>query len=273
MYREIFKTYYTTLFIFRLKTSDVSAKNEKSSRREINMGKIVFESVDTFITRNVSSFRNRDYYREMEKEITKDVESLRERRTERARRRKLHFHRGHLPPLTPLSRICISRSSTKLFLRNDTRSEYTYREHIENFSPCQILKNPIFFFFFPSNLPIRIETRGYVASTNFDESENIFRHEEFVVKVVDLRKGFLLDRVFFLHLHEVETCLYNGNHRNPNVTTEEYEVYVYRRRLKKPILSFVRGIFTYIYIAGESFLSIFQGYIGKSSISAPLSKH
>lgn len=107
MYREIFKTYYTTLFIFRLKTSDVSAKNEKSSRHEINMGKIVFESVDTFITRNVSSFRNRDYYREMEKEITKDVESLRERRTERARRRKLHFHRGHLPPLTPNMHIAL----------------------------------------------------------------------------------------------------------------------------------------------------------------------
>lgn len=107
MYREIFKTYYTTLFIFRLKTSDVSAKNEKSSRREISMGKIVFESVDTFITRNVSSFRNRDYYREMEKEITKDVESLRERRTERARRRKLHFHRGHLPPLTPNMHIAL----------------------------------------------------------------------------------------------------------------------------------------------------------------------
>lgn len=66
-----------------------------SNCREINMGEIVF---DTFITRDVSSFRDRDYYREMEKEITKDAESLRERRSERGRRRKLHFHRGYPLP-------------------------------------------------------------------------------------------------------------------------------------------------------------------------------
>lgn len=170
------------------------------------MGKIVFESVDTFITRNVSSFRNRDYYREMEKEITKDVESLRERRTERARRRKLHFHRGHLPPspslslppLTPLSRVCISRSSTKLFLRNDTRSvnEYiTYREHIENFSPCQILKKS-YFFLLPSNLSIRIES-SRIRSFDKLSTRIFFDTRNSLLKLSICAKDFLVDRVFF----------------------------------------------------------------------------
>lgn len=125
---------------------------EMSNCREISMGKIVFESVDTFITRNVSSFRDRDYYREMEKEITKDVESLRERRTERGRRRKLHFHRGY-----PLLRCCEYAyrarprncfSATIHAARTNIRTSRTYRI----FPPVpisilrRILKNLSFFF-------------------------------------------------------------------------------------------------------------------------------
>lgn len=140
-----------------------------SNCREINMGEIVF---DTFITRDVSSFRDRDYYREMEKEITKDAESLRERRSERGRRRKLHFHRGYPLPnmhivlvheiVSPQQRMHAARTNIRI-------------ENISDF-PYLRLKNlySISFFLFP-NLSIW---------TNFDEVENIFRREEFV-KVVD----------------------------------------------------------------------------------------
>lgn len=136
-----------------------------SNCREISMGKIVFESVDTFITRNVSSFRDRDYYREMEKEITKDVESLRERRTERGRRRKLHFHRGY--PLLRCREYAYRARPRNCFsatihaARTNIRTSRTYRI----FPPVpisilrQILKN-LSLFFFPKNpnLSIWIQT-------------------------------------------------------------------------------------------------------------------
>lgn len=159
------------------------------SNREISMGKIVFESVDTFITRNVSSFRDRDYYREMEKEITKDVESLRERRTERGRRRKLHFHRGY--PLLRCREYAYRARPRNCFsatihaARTNIRTSRTYRI----FPPVpisilrQILKN--LSFFFPQE-PESFNLDPNSRETDFDEAESIFRHEEFVVKVVDL---------------------------------------------------------------------------------------
>lgn len=160
-----------------------------SNCREISMGKIVFESVDTFITRNVSSFRDRDYYREMEKEITKDVESLRERRTERGRRRKLHFHRGY--PLLRCREYAYRARPRNCFsatihaARTNIRTLRTYRI----FPPVpisilrQILKN--LSFFFPQE-PEFFNLDPNSRETDFDEAESIFRHEEFVVKVVDL---------------------------------------------------------------------------------------
>lgn len=160
-----------------------------SNCREISMGKIVFESVDTFITRNVSSFRDRDYYREMEKEITKDVESLRERRTERGRRRKLHFHRGY--PLLRCREYAYRARPRNCFsatihaARTNIHTSRTYRI----FPPVpisilrQILKN--LSFFFPQE-PESFNLDPNSRETDFDEAESIFRHEEFVVKVVDL---------------------------------------------------------------------------------------
>lgn len=141
-----------------------------SNCREINMGEIVF---DTFITRDVSSFRDRDYYREMEKEITKDAESLRERRSERGRRRKLHFHRGYPLPNMHIVLVheIVSPQQRMHAARTNIRISRTYR-----IFPYLRLKNlySISFFLFPNPS----------IWTNFDEVENIFQREEFV-KVVD----------------------------------------------------------------------------------------
>lgn len=127
-----------------------------SNCREISMGKIVFESVDTFITRNVSSFRDRDYYREMEKEITKDVESLRERRTERGRRRKLHFHRGY--PLLRCREYAYRARPRNCFSATIHAARiFVPREHIEfsllSLSRFSAKSLKIFLSFFPQEKP------------------------------------------------------------------------------------------------------------------------
>lgn len=182
------------------------------------MGKTVFESVDAFITRNVSSFRDRDYYREMEKEITKDVESLRERRTERARRRKLHFHRGY--PLLLHRREYAYRARPRNCFSATIHAPRT-NIHIENISDFpsvsilrQIFKNLYSVSFFLSSFSRGIFQFGYKLRARRNgklwRSEKYFSTRKNSLLKLLISKRFVVDLVFFFfYFHGMESCSYN----------------------------------------------------------------